>query len=188
MLDLAGPHCPQKIGHGTRVWLREEAYVRVLPEGLSDPPSRHGSAKCTFTGRNSGHFGGFPEKQYFVISALWERFQAKPGVERVSQMLNRPPAVRHPPPVVPFWRKSHFGLRSCPSTLTEPSKTGLFEIRVKIRVSEQSILHYCPTSPSFFSRRRPVTSRFSPISFQCRSEAYVRVTLAKENFEPSWVM
>ena len=77
--NLAGPHCPQKIESGTRVWLRADAYVRLLPEGLSDPPTEHGSAKCTSRGRNTGHFGVFSEKQDFANSALWDRFQVKTG-------------------------------------------------------------------------------------------------------------
>ena len=119
--NLAGPHCPQKIGGGTRIWLPEDAYVRVLQEGLSDPPSRHRSAKCTFSGRNSGHFGGFSEKQNFANSALWDRFQAKTGCG--AGLTDAEHATGHPtlpsrgpfPAATLFWaQKLPFGARRPP--------------------------------------------------------------------------
>ena len=163
---LAGPHCPRKSGHGTRFWPLEDAYVRVLQEGLSDPPSRHSSAKCTFSGRNSGHFGGFSERQNFEISALWDRFQAKTGcgagLTYAEQATGRPaPPSRGPFPVATLcWaQKLPFGAR-------RPPKKGHFsDTRQKPRerrvdfalVTDPSLLllspatQHLPFQPHFFS-------------------------------------
>ena len=110
--------------------------------------------------------GVFPKSNILQIRPSGTDFKRKPGVERVSPMLNTPQAVGHSPPVVAFRRQPCFGPKSCLSAVADPPKKGLFQIRVKNRVSGKSILHSCHTPPSFFFRRRPGTSRFSPISFQ----------------------
>ena len=92
-----------------RVWLREDAYVRVLPEALSDPPTEHRSAKCTFSGRNTAHFGGLFEKQHFANSALWDRFLVKngcrAGLTDAEHAAGRPtiPSRGPFPAGTPFW-------------------------------------------------------------------------------------
>ena len=108
--------------------------------------------------------GALPKSNILEFRPSGTDFKRKPGVERVSPMLNTRPPVRHSPPVVPCRPKHHFGLRSYPSALTEPPKSGLFQIRVKIRVSEQAILPFGPTPPSSAALPQLGRPRFSPIS------------------------
>ena len=119
--SLAGPNFPQILENGTRVWLLEDAYVRVLQEGLSHPPSGHRTPKCTSTGRNTGHFGGFSEKPHFANSALWGRFSGKTGCRGGLTAAGNPtghPTLPSRGPLsaeTPFWSsKTPFGARRPP--------------------------------------------------------------------------
>ena len=62
-------------------------------------------------------------------------------------MLNTRQAAQHSLPVVAFQRQPCFGPKSCLSAVADPPKKGLFQIRVKNRVSGKSILHSCHTLP-----------------------------------------
>ena len=56
-----------------------------------------------------------------------------------------------------------------------------FQIRVKIRVSEQSILPFCPTSPSYAALPQLGPPRFSPLLFTVpEGRVHTRLSGARE--------